>query len=79
MRDIDQVLHVTCCACGDLMTAQVRCSGKGLAAGPHAVGAVKLVCPLCDSTNQVYFEMCGRLRAVELYLGPCEALVPSVT
>jgi hypothetical protein len=78
MRAIDVVLDFTCADCGYFVSATVRCSGKGLAAGPHTVAAVKIVCPACEGTNQVYFEPSGRLRAVEPLRGVREALEPSV-
>jgi hypothetical protein len=78
MRQIEVVLDFTCCGCGCPVSATVRCTGKGLAAGPHAVAAVKIACPTCDGTNQLYFEPCGQLRAVEPHQGPQERLTPSL-
>jgi hypothetical protein len=72
MRPIDVVLEFTCRSCGQYVGATVRCSGKGLAAGPHTVAAVRVPCPHCDGTNRICFEPCGALRAVEACPGPQE-------
>jgi len=78
MRAIDVVLAFTCCACGHFVTATVRCSGQGLAAGPHTVAAVKVPCPACDGTNELYFEPCGQLRAVQSLPDVRQTLEPSI-
>jgi phage FluMu protein Com len=77
MRSIDVVLEFACCSCGHHVSAKLRCSGKGLAAGPHTVAAVKIPCPTCDNVNELYFEPCGTLHAVFPYRSPCETLGPS--
>jgi hypothetical protein len=78
MRSVEVVLDFSCCGCGQFVSATVRCSGKGLAAGPHVVAAVKISCPTCAGTNQLYFEPCGQVRVVEPFRGAREALVPSI-
>jgi phage FluMu protein Com len=78
MREVEVVLDFTCCSCGYFVSATVRCSGQGLAAGPHAVAAVRIPCPGCDRINQLYFEPCGQLRAVEPFRRACEILEPSI-
>jgi hypothetical protein len=78
MRPIEVELEYCCPACGHRVAARLRCSGRGLAAGPHTVAAVRVSCLTCDGTSLVYFEPCGRLRAVEPCQGPHEALVSSL-
>jgi len=78
MRSVEVVLDFSCCGCGHFVSATVRCSGKGLAAGPHVVAGVKVSCPACEGTNQLYFEPCGQVRVVEPFRGVREALVPSI-
>ena len=78
MRHVDVVLDFTCCSCGHPVGVTLRCSGKGLAAGPHTVAAVKVPCPTCENVNELYFEPSGTLHAVFPYRSPREALVPSV-
>jgi hypothetical protein len=65
MLSVEVVLRFHCCACDHPVQVTVCCSGKGLAAGLHTVAAVRLPCPSCGATNQLYFEPSGRLRAVE--------------
>jgi hypothetical protein len=57
-------LDFTCCACGGTMGVTLKCAGKGLSGGAHKVAAVKVPCPACDKTNQVYFEPSGTIHAV---------------
>jgi hypothetical protein len=78
MRPITVVLDFTCQCCGHPVGATVRCSGPGLAEGPHTVAAVKIVCPTCDGTTRVCFEPCGLIRALDAWPDPHEALVPSL-
>ena len=78
MRTIEVELDFVCGACGHYVGVTVRCSGKGLAAGPHTVAAVQVACPACDGTNQLWFEPSGRLRAVEALRSLDEILEPSI-
>jgi hypothetical protein len=77
MRNVEVVLDFACCTCGQPVSATVRCTGRGLAAGPHTVAAVRIPCPGCDGTNQLYFEPCGNIRAIEPFRGVREVLQPS--
>jgi hypothetical protein len=77
MRAIEVVLDFCCGACGSYISATVRCAGKGLAAGPHTVAAARIACPACGGTNQVCFEPCGRVRAVDALRSLEEVLEPS--
>jgi hypothetical protein len=78
MRAIEVELDFVCGACGHYVGVTVRCSGKGLAAGPHTVAAVKVPCPACDGTNCVCFEPSGRLRAVHAMPSLHDVLEPSI-
>jgi phage FluMu protein Com len=57
-------LDFACCSCGCTMGVTLKCAGKGLAGGAHSVAAVKVPCPTCSNTNQVYFEPSGMIHAV---------------
>jgi hypothetical protein len=78
MRAIEVELDFVCDACGHFVGVTLRCTGKGLAAGPHTVAAVKVACPACEVTNQLLFESCGRLRAVDAVPNLDEVLEPSI-
>jgi hypothetical protein len=77
MRPIDVELEFPCASCGEPVYARVRCSGKGLAEGPHTVAAVRLPCPHCDATSRVCFQPCGVIVAVDECPAPAE-LEPSI-
>jgi len=46
------------------MGVTLKCAGKGLAGGAHAVAAVKVPCPTCNQVNELYFEPSGMIHAV---------------
>jgi len=62
-------LDFACCTCGATVGVKLKCHGKGLKGGAHAVVAVNVPCPTCNFVNQVCFEPCGTLRSVS----PCRA------
>jgi hypothetical protein len=61
-------LDFSCCTCGCTMGVTLKCAGKGLAGGAHAVAAVEVACPTCDNNNHVCFEPSGMIHAVT----PCQ-------
>jgi hypothetical protein len=62
MMELNVVLDFACCLCGYELNVELKCAGKGLATS--AVAAVRIRCTDCGSTNQLYFEPCGTVRAV---------------
>jgi hypothetical protein len=78
MLELEVNLDFACCVCQQSVSVRVRCSGKGLAAGPRAVAAVTVPCPTCGLVNQLSFEPSGTVRSVEPYIGPRPVPEPSV-
>jgi hypothetical protein len=78
MLELELVLDFACCACRESVRVRVKCSGKGLAAGPGAVAAVNVPCPDCGLVNRLLFEPSGTVRAVKPYTGPRSLPEPSV-
>jgi len=76
--EVEVDLHFSCCVCLHGVSAKVRCSGKGLQAGPRGVAAVNLPCPNCGRVIQLCFEPSGAVRAVAPYRAPCQVPQPSV-
>ncbi len=64
MLETEVILDFSCCDCHHAVYAKLKCSGTGVAAGPHAVTCVDLTCPHCQSVNQVYFELSGMVLQV---------------
>ena len=64
MLELNVDLDFACCSCGCSLSVTLKCAGKGLADGAHAVAAVKVPCPTCGHVNQVYFEPSGTIHAV---------------
>src|SRR5439155_3774148 len=69
MIDVKIDLDFACCTCGACVGVTLKCAGKGLAGGAHAVAAVKVPCPDCCNINHLYFEPSGTIHAVR----PCKA------
>jgi hypothetical protein len=78
MLELEVTLAFACCACDDAVGVRVRCSGKGLAAGPRAVAAVDIRCPHCGRVNCLSFQPDGTVRSVELSNSPRCLPEPSV-
>jgi hypothetical protein len=75
--EVEVNLHFSCCVCARGVSAKVKCSGKGLEAGPRTVAAVTIPCPHCELLNQLYFEPSGAIRAVAPYEVPHRIPQPS--
>ena len=71
-------LDFACCSCDCALGVTLKCAGKGLAGGAHAVAAVKVPCPTCNTINQIYFEPSGKLHAVKPYERTCRIPEPSL-
>jgi hypothetical protein len=69
MIEVKVELDFTCCTCGACTSVTLKCVGKGLSQGSHAVAAVQVPCPSCAHVNQLVFEPNGTLHAV----APCPA------
>jgi hypothetical protein len=69
MIEVQVNLDFACCSCSSNVNVTLKCGGKGLAGGAHQLAAVKLLCPTCGSTNQVFFEPSGTLHAVRPCVG----------
>jgi hypothetical protein len=67
MMELKVDLDFACCTCGAPMGVTLKCAGKGLTGGAHAIAAVKVPCPSCKGINELYFEPSGTLHAV----APC--------
>ncbi len=79
MLELEVTLAFACCACDDPVSVRLKCSGKGLAAGPRAVAAVSIPCPHCGRGNRLSFQPDGTVRSVELlYSNPRALPEPSV-
>jgi hypothetical protein len=78
MLEVQLNLDFACCVCQQSVSVLVKCSGKGLAAGPRAVAAVNVPCPHCNLVNRLTFEPGGTVRSVELYESPRALPEPSV-
>ena len=78
MLELEVTLDFACCVCLQSISARVRCSGKGLAAGPRTVAAVNVPCPGCGLVNHLSFEPGGTVRSVTPYTGPRPVPEPSV-
>jgi hypothetical protein len=78
MLELRVDLDFACCTCNYAMSVTLKCGGKGLAGGAHAVAAVKVVCPSCNSINQLYFEPSGIIHAVNPYQAKRGVPQPSV-
>ena len=78
MLEVDVTLDFACCVCEQSISVRLRCSGKGLAAGPRTVAAVNVPCPNCGLVNRLSFEPGGTVRSVELYTSPRTSPEPSV-
>ena len=64
MTELNVIVDFACGFCGYELNVELKCLGKGLAAGPDTVAAVQIQCPDCQNTNQVCFEPSGAVRAV---------------
>jgi hypothetical protein len=64
MTEVQLSLDFACCACSGNVNVTLKCAGKGLAGGAHAVAAASVPCPECCAVNQILFEPCGTVRAV---------------
>ncbi len=78
MLELEVTLAFACCACDETVNVRLKCSGKGLAAGPRAVAAVSIPCPHCRRVNRLSFQPDGTVRSVELYSSPHSLPEPSV-
>lgn len=78
MRELQLCLDFACCGCEGNVNVTVQCKGKGLAAGPCTVAAVKVPCPICGNVNQVCFHPTGDVVAVESAEAFHRLLVPSL-
>jgi hypothetical protein len=52
-------LDFDCCFCCNAVGVKLKCAGKGLTGGAHAVCCATIPCPHCDGDNQLYYEPCG--------------------
>ena len=78
MMELNVIVDFACCLCAYELNVELRCTGKGLAAYPGAVAAVRVTCPDCGNTNQVYFEPNGTVRAVSPIPPGLARLEPSI-
>jgi hypothetical protein len=78
MLELEVTLDFACCTCQQSVSVRVKCSGKGLAAGPRAVAAVDVPCPCCGLVNHLAFEPNGTVRSVKPYTSPRPLPEPSV-
>jgi hypothetical protein len=78
MLELQLNLGFACCVCLQSVSVVVKCSGKGLAAGPGTVAAVNVPCPHCGLVNHLSFEPSGAVRSVERYRSPGSLPEPSV-
>jgi len=78
MLELPVTLDFACYHCNHGVSVTVKCTGKGLAAGPRTVAAVAVPCPTCGSVNQLCFEPGGTVRSVGPYEGPRPVPVPSL-
>jgi hypothetical protein len=78
MMELNVIVEFKCCACGYELNVELKCAGKGLAAGAETVAAVQIQCPSCEGTNQLYFEPCGTVRAVFPLSPALKRLQPSL-
>lgn len=65
MLEVDVSLEFACDLCRDPIQAKLKCSGKGVCQGSHAVAAVNLPCPHCQAVNQVIFELSGMILHID--------------
>jgi len=70
MIEVKVDLDFTCCNCGVNMSVTLKCAGKGLSHGFHAVATVQIPCPTCCKVNQLLFEPSGTIHAVAPVPGP---------
>lgn len=77
MLEVDVRLDFNCCCCGHSMGVTLKCEGKGLMHGMHAVVSVKVPCPTCGNTNRIYFTPGGTLHNVVPERRRFEILEPS--
>ena len=68
MIELQVELDFACCNCGAEVSVTLKCAGKGLTGGAHAVAQVKVPCPSCCGVNHLYFEPSGTVKAVR----PCK-------
>jgi hypothetical protein len=78
MMEVEVTLDFACCVCRKPVNVLVKCSGKGLAAGPRAVAAVAVPCPNCGLVNQLSFQPDGTVRSVAPYRSPRPLPEPSM-
>jgi hypothetical protein len=78
MTELKLDLDFACCTCGSPMGVTLKCAGKGLAGGAHALAAVKVPCPTCGGINELYFEPSGTIHAIAPYRGGQRVPEPSV-
>jgi hypothetical protein len=78
MMEVKVDLDFTCCNCGACTSVTLKCAGKGLKQGLHAVAAVTVPCPTCTQVNQLLFEPSGTLHAVAPFPAPRRVPEPSV-
>ncbi len=64
MLETEVVLDYSCSHCQHPVNVKLKCSGDGLAAGPHAVASVSVPCPSCAATCGLYCELSGLVLAV---------------
>jgi hypothetical protein len=77
VREVDATLEFACCRCERPVIVRVKCSGKGLDAGPRALATIKVPCPNCNYINQLYFEPTGKVRLVTPGEGVLTCPLPS--
>lgn len=78
MMELTVSLDFACYNCEEFVGVTVKCEGKGLAAGPSTVTAVKVPCPGCHAVNLLYFEPSGTVRAVSGCRTPRQLPEPSL-
>jgi len=78
MMELNVSLDFACYHCKQSVGVTLKCEGKGLAAGPCTVAAVKVPCPSCYAVNVLYFEPSGTVHAVSPYKAPHQLPEPSL-
>ena len=64
MMELLVMLDFACCSCAEMMGVTLKCLGEGLTPRSQKVAAVRVPCPHCGVSNQVYFEPNGTVRDV---------------
>ncbi len=78
MLELELTLGFACSACQQSVSARLKCSGEGLAAGSRAVAAVNVPCPYCGLVNCLSFQPDGTVREVTLGRGSRALPEPSM-